>query len=46
MPFRLQESDFEGNFPALIRNVGLKLTRSKGSVETLVIESAKKPSAN
>jgi uncharacterized protein (TIGR03435 family) len=41
-----QESDFEGNFLAFIRNVGLKLTRSKGSVETLVIESAEKPSGN
>jgi uncharacterized protein (TIGR03435 family) len=38
--------DFEGSFMAFIRDVGLKLTSSKGPVETLVIEHADKPSSN
>jgi uncharacterized protein (TIGR03435 family) len=38
--------DFESAFTAFLRDVGLKLTSAKGPVETLVIESAEKPSAN
>lgn len=39
-------SDFEASFMAFIRSIGLKLTQSKGLVETLLIEHAEKPSAN
>jgi hypothetical protein len=39
-------SDFEGSLTTFIQDVGLKLTPSKGPVETLVIEHAQKPSAN
>ncbi len=39
-------SDFEGSFTVFIQDVGLKLTSSKGPVETFVIEHAEKPSAN
>ncbi len=39
-------SDVEGSFTVFVRDVGLKLTSSKGPVETLLIEYAKKPSAN
>jgi uncharacterized protein (TIGR03435 family) len=38
--------DFEGSFTTFIQDVGLKLTPSKGPVETFVIEHAEKPSAN
>jgi uncharacterized protein (TIGR03435 family) len=38
--------DFEGSFAVFIRDIGLKLTSSKGPVETFVIEHAEKPSAN
>ena len=38
--------DFEGSFTVFIRDIGLKLTPSKGPVETFVIEEAEKPSAN
>jgi len=38
--------DFEGSFTVFIREIGLKLTSSKGPVETFVIEQAEKPSAN
>jgi uncharacterized protein (TIGR03435 family) len=38
--------DFEGSFTVFIRDIGLKLTSSKGPVETFVIEHAEKPSAN
>jgi uncharacterized protein (TIGR03435 family) len=41
-----QEMDFDGTFPIFIQTVGLKLTSSKGPVETFVIEHAEKPSAN
>jgi uncharacterized protein (TIGR03435 family) len=41
-----QEQDFEGSFPTFIQDVGLKLTPSKGPVETLVIDHAEKPSPN
>jgi uncharacterized protein (TIGR03435 family) len=41
-----QEMDFQGSFPNFIQDVGLKLTSSKGPVETLVIEHAEKPSPN
>jgi uncharacterized protein (TIGR03435 family) len=39
-------TDFEGAFTVFIRDIGLKLTSSKGPVETLAIERAEKPSAN
>lgn len=38
--------DFEGSFTVFVRDVGLKLTPSKGPIETLVIEHAEKPTAN
>jgi uncharacterized protein (TIGR03435 family) len=38
--------DFEASFTVFIRDIGLKLTPSKGPVETLVIEHAAKPTAN
>jgi uncharacterized protein (TIGR03435 family) len=38
--------DFEGSFTVFIRDIGMKLTSSKGPVETFVIEHAAKPSAN
>jgi uncharacterized protein (TIGR03435 family) len=38
--------DLPGAFPALLREIGLKLTPSKGPVEYLVIDSAQKPTAN
>ena len=38
--------DFESSFTLFIRDIGLKLTSSKGQVETFVIERAEKPSAN
>jgi uncharacterized protein (TIGR03435 family) len=38
--------DFEGSFTVFIRDIGLKLTSSKGPVETLVVEHAEKPSSN
>ena len=41
-----QEQDFQGSFPSFIQEIGLKLTPSKGPVETLVIEHAERPSAN
>jgi uncharacterized protein (TIGR03435 family) len=41
-----QEQDFQGSFPSFIQEIGLKLTSSKGPVETLVIEHAEKPSPN
>jgi uncharacterized protein (TIGR03435 family) len=39
-------SDFEASFTVFIRDIGLKLTSSKGPVETFVIEHAEKPSSN
>lgn len=42
----LDNGDFEGSFTVFIRDIGLKLTSSKGQVETFVIEHAEKPSAN
>lgn len=39
-------SDFESSFMAFVKSIGLKLTSSKGPVETLLIEHAEKPSAN
>ena len=39
-------TDFEGSFTVLIRDIGLKLTSAKGPVETFVIEHAEKPLAN
>jgi uncharacterized protein (TIGR03435 family) len=39
-------SDFEASFTVFIRDLGLKLTSTKGPVETFVIEHAEKPSAN
>lgn len=39
-------SDFEGSFKVFIGDIGLKLTSSKGPVDTLVIQHAEKPSAN
>ncbi len=41
-----ENGDFEGSFTLFIRDIGLKLTSSKGPVETFVIEHAEKPSAN
>ena len=41
-----QEQDFQGSFPFFIQEIGLKLTSSKGPVETLVIEHAEKPTPN
>lgn len=41
-----QEQDFEGSFPTFIQEVGLKLTSSKGPVETFVIDHAERPSPN
>jgi uncharacterized protein (TIGR03435 family) len=41
-----QEHDFEGSFPGFIQQIGLKLTPSKGPVETFVVEHAEKPSPN
>jgi uncharacterized protein (TIGR03435 family) len=41
-----EEGDFQGSFPFFIQEIGLKLTPSKGPVETLVIEHAEKPSPN
>jgi uncharacterized protein (TIGR03435 family) len=41
-----QEQNFQGSFPFFIQEIGLKLTPSKGPVETLVIEHAEKPSPN
>jgi uncharacterized protein (TIGR03435 family) len=38
--------DFEGSFTVFIREIGLKLTSSKGPVGTFVIQHAEKPSAN
>lgn len=38
--------DFESAFTVFIQDVGLKLTSSKGPIETLVIEHAEKPSTN
>jgi uncharacterized protein (TIGR03435 family) len=38
--------DLSGAFPALLREIGLKLTPSKGPVDHLVIDSAQKPTAN
>lgn len=38
--------DFEASFTVFIRDIGLKLTPSKGPVETSVIEHAAKPTAN
>jgi uncharacterized protein (TIGR03435 family) len=38
--------DFESSFTVFIRDIGLKLTPSKGPVEILVIEHAEKPAAN
>jgi uncharacterized protein (TIGR03435 family) len=38
--------DFEAAFTVFIRDIGLKLTPSKGPVESLVIEHAEKPTAN
>jgi uncharacterized protein (TIGR03435 family) len=37
------EQDREGSFSFFIQEIGLKLTQSKGPVETLVIEHAEKP---
>jgi uncharacterized protein (TIGR03435 family) len=42
----LENGDFEGAFTVFIRDIGLKLTSSKGPVEIFVIEHAEKPSAN
>jgi uncharacterized protein (TIGR03435 family) len=42
----LDNGDFENAFTVFIREVGLKLTASKGSVETFVIDHAARPSAN
>ena len=39
-------ADFEGSFRDFTRNIGLKLTASRGPVETFVIEHAEKPLAN
>jgi uncharacterized protein (TIGR03435 family) len=41
-----ENGDFETSFTAFVRAIGLKLTASKGPVETFVIEHAEKPSAN
>lgn len=41
-----QEPDFEGTFTVFIQSLGLKLTPSKGPVETFVVEHAEKPSPN
>jgi uncharacterized protein (TIGR03435 family) len=41
-----QEQDFQGSFPFFIQEIGLKLTPSKGPVESVVIEHAEKPSPN
>jgi uncharacterized protein (TIGR03435 family) len=41
-----QEQDFEGSFPFFIQEIGLKLTPSKGPVESVVIEHAEKPTPN
>lgn len=41
-----QDQDFQGSFPFFIQEIGLKLTSSKGPVETLVIEHAENPSPN
>jgi uncharacterized protein (TIGR03435 family) len=41
-----QEHDFEGSFPTFIEQIGLKLTSSKGPVETVVIDHAERPSPN
>jgi uncharacterized protein (TIGR03435 family) len=38
--------DFESSFMGFVRDIGLKLTSSKGLVEIFVIEHAEKPSAN
>jgi uncharacterized protein (TIGR03435 family) len=39
-------SDPEASFMVFIRDIGLKLTSSKGPVDTFVIEHAEKPSSN
>ncbi len=39
-------SDFEGSFTVFVQDIGLKLTSSRGPVETFVIEHAERPSAN
>lgn len=38
--------DFSEAFKAMIHDIGLKLVRSKGPVESLVIEHVAKPSGN
>jgi hypothetical protein len=46
-PRRISKNgDFESTFTRFLRDVGSKLTSVKGPVETLVIESAEKASAN
>lgn len=41
-----QEMDLQGSFPNFIQAIGLKLTPSRGPVETFVMEHAEKPSPN
>jgi uncharacterized protein (TIGR03435 family) len=38
--------DLSASFTDYLRNAGLKLERSKGPVETLIIDHAEKPSAD
>jgi uncharacterized protein (TIGR03435 family) len=40
------QDDFHDSFLSLIPEIGLKLTPSKGPIETLVIDHAEQPSPN
>jgi uncharacterized protein (TIGR03435 family) len=45
-PTQYDQDDFGGSFMQLIPELGLKLERGKGPVETFVIDHAEKPSPN
>jgi|HubBroStandDraft_1064217.scaffolds.fasta_scaffold13734_2 uncharacterized protein (TIGR03435 family) len=45
-PVHREQSDFENSFMELIPELGLKLVRSRGPVETLIIDHAEMPSPN
>jgi uncharacterized protein (TIGR03435 family) len=45
-PMQAEQSEFEDSFRLLIPELGLKLERGKGPVETFVIDHAEKPSPN
>jgi len=44
--FEEQSKDYAGSFMNLLQSAGLKLTQTKGNIETFVIDSAHPPSPN